>query len=102
MKEGYRMTGRLDAVLEKVHKYIFPAILLFYPLRHINWGLDLGDTGYNYGNFQFMGTEHMDPMWLFSTYLASAVGRLLMNLPFADTMLGMNFYTGLAVSLLAL
>ena len=53
MKEGYRMTGRLDAVLEKVHKYIFPAILLFYPLRHINWGLDLGDTGYNYGNFQF-------------------------------------------------
>ena len=96
------MTGRLDAVLEKVHKYIFPAILLFYPLRHINWGLDLGDTGYNYGNFQFMGTEHMDPMWLFSTYLASVVGRLLMNLPFADTMLGMNFYTGLAVSLLAL
>ena len=69
-KEGKRMTGRLQAALERVQKYLFPAILLLYPLRHINWGLDLWDTGYNYANFQFMGTDHMDPMWLFSTYLA--------------------------------
>lgn len=85
-----------------LERFLFPAILLLYPLRHIHWGLDLMDTGYNYGNFQFMGTEHMDPMWLFSTYLANACGALLMKLPFADSLMGMNFYTGLFISVLAL
>lgn len=80
---------------------LFLVILVFYPLRHINWGLDLWDTGYNYANFQYMGTEHMDPMWLFSTYLSNVAGNLLMKLPSAGTLMGMNFYTGLIVSLLA-
>lgn len=77
-------------------------ILAFYPLRHISWGLDLWDTGYNYANFQYMGTEHMDPMWLFSTYLTNVLGNLLTKLPRADTLMGMNLYTGLSASLLAL
>ena len=47
-------------------------ILAFYPLRHIQLGLDFWDTGYNYANFQYMGTKHMDSMWLFSTYLTNA------------------------------
>lgn len=81
---------------------LFIVILVFYPLRHINQGLDLWDTGYNYSNFRYMGTEHMDPMWLFSTYLSNAVGNLLMKLPSAGSLMGMNFYTGLFVSLLAL
>lgn len=80
---------------------LFIVILVFYPLRHINWGLDLWDTGYNYSNFQYMGTEHMDSMWLFSTYLSNAVGNLLMKLPSAGNLMGMNFYTGLIVSLLS-
>lgn len=80
--------------------YIFPLILLLYPLRHIAVGLDLWDTGYNYANFRYMGTEHMDSMWLFSTYLANAVGHLLTFLPGGHTLLGMNLYTGLFVSLL--
>jgi len=80
---------------------LFIVILVFYPLRHINWGLDLWDTGYNYANFQYMGTEHMDSMWLFSTYLSNAAGNLLMKLPGGGSLTGMNFYTGLTVSLLA-
>lgn len=80
---------------------LFIVILVFYPLRHINWGLDLWDTGYNYANFQYMGTESMDSMWLFSTYLSNAAGNLLMKLPGAGNLAGMNFYTGLLVSLLA-
>lgn len=82
-------------------EFLFLAVLILYPLRHINWGLDLWDTGYNYANFQYMGLEHMDPMWLFSTYLANGVGHLLTKLPFAGGLVGMNFYTGLFVSLLA-
>lgn len=80
---------------------IFPLLLLLYPLRHIHWGLDLWDTGYNYANFRYMGLEHMDPMWLFSTYLANGVGHILTLLPFGHTLLGMNLYTGLFVSLTA-
>lgn len=81
---------------------IFIVILTFYPLRHISYGLDLWDTGYNYANFQYMGTEHMDSMWLFSTYLSNAMGNLLTKLPVGDTLMGMNFYTGLFASILAL
>lgn len=82
--------------------YIFPLILLLYPLRHIYWGLDLWDTGYNYANFRYMGLEHMDSMWLFSTYLANAVGHFFTLLPGGHTLLFMNLYTGLFTSLLAL
>lgn len=89
---------RLGNLLEN----LFIVILAFYPLRHISWGLDLWDTGYNYANFEYMGTEHMDPMWLFSTYLANVFGRLLTGLPNADTLRGMNLYTGIVVSVLAL
>lgn len=80
---------------------LYLLVLILYPLRHINWGLDFWDTGYNYANFVYMGMEHMDPMWLFSTYLANAAGHLLTKLPFAGNLAGMNFYTGLFVSVLA-
>jgi len=81
---------------------LFILILAFYPLRHIGQGIDFRDTGYSYANFRYMGVEHMDSMWLFSTYLANVTGNLLMKLPRADTLMGINFYTGLLVSLLAL
>lgn len=77
------------------------AVLVLYPLRHIAWGLDLWDTGYGYANFEYMGTRHMDPMWLFSTYLTTVIGHCLSLLPGAKTLIGMNFYTGLSISLLA-
>ncbi len=75
-------------------------VLAFYPLRHIQLGLDLWDTGYNYANFQYM--DSMESMWFFSTYLTNVVGNLLTKLPGADTLMGMNLYTGLSASILAL
>ena len=85
----------------RLWEFVFVAILVLYPLRHITWGLDLWDTGYGYANFEYMGTRHMDPMWLFSTYLTTAIGHILSLLPGAKTLVGMNLYTGLAISLLA-
>ena len=85
----------------RLWEFVFVAILVLYPLRHITWGLDLWDTGYGYANFEYMGTRHMDPMWLFSTYLTTAIGHTLSLLPGAKTLVGMNLYTGLAISLLA-
>lgn len=86
---------------KRLWEFVFVAILVLYPLRHIAWGLDLWDTGYGYANFEYMGTEHMDPMWLFSTYLTTAIGHFFSLLPGAKTLIGMNFYTGLSISLLA-
>lgn len=81
-------------------RVLFPAILLLYPLRHINVGAEWWDTGYNYGNFMYM--DRMDPMWVFGTYLGNALGNLFTRLPFGNYMMGLNVYTGLLVSLLAL
>ncbi len=99
-KESRRFTG-LSLGRLNVWEGLGLLVLILYPLRHVDWGLDLWDTGYNYANFRYFGTEHMDPMWFFSTYLANATGSLLMKLPGAGTLIGMNFYTGLFVSVLA-
>ena len=68
-------------------------ILFLYPFRNIHKGLDLWDTGYNLANFQYIGTDSMDPMWLFSTYLSNSIGHLMTLLPYGHTLRGMNFYT---------
>lgn len=80
---------------------IYILILLLYPLRHIHVGVDLMDGGYNYANFHYSGLEHMDSMWYFATWLANGVGSFLTKLPYGDTCLGMNFYTGLLVSFMS-
>lgn len=85
---------------EKYLKFIYPLILLLYPLRHIRVGAEWWDTGYNYANFTYM--DRMDEMWLFSTYLGNAMGNFLQKLPFGNSMVGLNLYTGLFVSTLAL
>lgn len=88
--------------MRRISEVIFVILLIVYPLRHINIGLDLWDTGYGYANFVNMGLDHMDPMWFFATYFSNVVGHLLSCLPFAHTLLGMNFYTGLLVSIIAI
>ncbi len=85
---------------EKLATILFPILLFLYPLRHICYGAEWWDTGYNYGNFVFI--DKMDSMWIFSTYLANVIGNLMTKMPFGKYMLGMNFYTGMVVSVLAL
>ncbi len=90
---------------EKKKKYIsylqclYPIILFLYPLRHIRVGMEWNDTGYNYANFVYM--DRMDEMWMFSTYLGNVFGNFLSHLPYGNTMIGMNVYTGLLVSVMA-
>jgi len=77
------------------------AILAYYPLRHVHTGGDLWDVGYNYGNFTYFGIDRIGKTWFFSTYLANAVGHLLTFLPYGNTVLGLNAYTALFSSALA-
>lgn len=94
-----QLTLQTRQKLDRALRIIFPLFLLLYPLRHIRVGAEWWDTGYNYANFTYM--ERMDEMWLFSTYLGHAVGSFFTKLPFGDTMVGLNLYTSLVVSLLA-
>lgn len=88
----------LNAVLEA----LFLLVLVMYPMRHVTWGGDFWDVGYNYGNFRFGNMESMGKMWFFSTYLSNSVGHVLSMLPFGHTVVGLNIYTGLFASLLGI
>ena len=85
------------------HNYIenvfFIVILAFYPLIHINQGLDVADTTYSLGNFQYF--DSADGTWMVATYMANVLGHALTGFPRGNTMIGMQFYTGLIVSVLA-
>ena len=83
-----------------ISKWIFPAILLIYPLIKINQGVDVSDSTYSLGNYLFF--ERLEGTWVISTYLSNVAGWLLTKLPFGITLLGMNLYTGLLVSGLVL
>ena len=78
---------------KKIFFYGAILFLFLYTFRNINQGIDVTDTGYHFSNFMYM--SEMDPMWIFSTYLASVLGHLFTLLPGGHTLLGINVYTAL-------
>ncbi len=83
-----------------MEKYVFPLVLLLYPLIGVNAGLDISDTTYSLANYEFIGS--LNPMWLFSTFLGNITGAIIMHLPRAGTMLGFGIYCSFIISLIAL
>ncbi len=90
-----RQINRLYSVYDKnrtvMENIVFPALLLVYPLLKARRGIDVSDAAYSLANFQYFTS--MDGTWAVATYLANAAGRLLMCLPFGDTLIGMYCYT---------
>ena len=97
MERVTKLYGKYRNFIENV---FFPILLVLYPLVGINQGLDVADTTYSLANFQYFG--QMKGTWMVATFLANAVGSLLMRLPFGGTLLGMYFYTSLVQSATAL
>lgn len=97
MKQISKLYVKYQTCMEK---FIFPLLLLCYPLLKINQGIDVSDTTYSLGNFQYFGS--MEGTWMVATFLANAVGSLLMHLPCGDTLIGMYFYTALFQSVTAI
>ena len=97
MKQITKIYGRYRKYIENI---MFPMILLIYPLLKINQGIDVSDTTYSLANYQYFGS--MEGTWMVATFLANAVGSLLMHLPWGDTLLGMYFYTALLQPVIAL
>lgn len=83
-----------------LEKYLFPVILLLLPFIGVNQGVDVTDTTYSLGNFQYQ--DSLDPMWMLATYIPNALGHLMLQLPGAGTMLGMNIYATLPICFMAL
>ena len=83
-----------------MEKYVFPLVLLLYPLIGVTAGLDITDTTYSMANYEFIGG--LNPMWLLSTFLGNITGAVIMHLPGAGTMLGFGIYCSFIISLTAL
>ena len=83
---------------KKILFYIAAVFLFLYAFRKVNQGIDVTDTGYHFSNFMYM--DKMDPMWIFSTYLASLLGHFFTLLPGGDTLLGINIYTAIVPAVL--
>lgn len=91
-----------DMQKEKLHKVCFWILLLLlavYPLRHIWLGVELTDSAYSAGNYRF--SDQINSMWFFSTYLANVTGQFLSGLPGGNTMMGLNAYSALFISVIA-
>lgn len=97
MERVTKLYRRYQNFIENV---LFPILLVLYPLVGINQGLEVTDTTYSLANFQYFG--QMEGTWMVATFLANAVGSLLMRLPFGGTLPGMYFYTSLVQSATAL
>ena len=100
----YKIMKSVTVVYHKyqnfIERVVFPVILILYPLLRIRQGIDVADTTYSLANFQYFAS--MDGTWMVATFLANALGSLLMHLPYGDTLPGMYFYTALIQSLTAL
>lgn len=83
---------------KKILFYAASIFLFLYAFRNVNQGIDVTDTGYHFSNFLYM--SEMDPMWIFSTYLASVLGHLFTLLPGGSTLLGINIYTAIIPAVL--
>ncbi len=78
---------------------LYIIILLIYPIIGADQGVSPVDPTYSLANFRFF--NDMSGTWIIATFLANAVGHLLMCLPGASCFLGMNIYTSLIVGLIA-
>ena len=83
----------------KIWNIVFLIVLFLYPLRHIWLGVELTDSAYSAGNYRF--SEQINSMWFFSTFLANVVGKVLSALPLGNTLMGLNAYTSLFISIVA-
>ncbi len=91
---------RLKKYQRPIEKWVFPVLLFLYPFIGVTQGVDVTDTTYSLGNYQFM--DSLDPMWIVATFIPNIWGRFLTFLPMGNTMLGMSIYCTVIISATAL
>ena len=66
---------KLKKFQRPAERFLFPLILLVWPLIQFRQGLDLADTTYALSNYAFLGKEGTASTWYFATFLANRVGN---------------------------
>lgn len=79
---------------------LLPVVLILWCLIKVNQGVDVSDSTYSLGNYLF--ADRLSGVWVTSTYMSNLAGSLLVSLPFGNTLIGMNIYTGLVLAVIAL
>ena len=79
---------------------IFSLAIIFFAFAKVNKGIDISDSAYSPGNF--VNLNSLDGMWYYSTFYANLLGKLFTKLPYGETLLGLNIYTGLIKLAIAL
>ena len=74
-------------------------ILVLLPFLHVNVGIGIADQGYNLANFEAF--PDMNRTWMIATLVANLIGKFFTILPFGHTMLGMNVYCTLLLSVMS-
>ncbi len=80
--------------------WLFPLILLLYPLIGASQGVDITDTTYSLGNYIY--SDGADTMWFLATFIPNVFGKFLTFLPGSGNMLAMNIYCSFIISITAL
>lgn len=83
-----------------IENAVYPLALIILPLINYNQGVDISDSTYSLGNYMF--ADHLDGMWVVSTFLSNKIGALILKLPGAEALRIANLYTGLVLSVIAL
>lgn len=89
------MSSKNFSYRKLIIKFVFPLILLFWPLINVAEGVNLVDSAYSLGNYMFF--NDMASSWKYATYLSNLVGYVFCLLC-GGKLLAMNILTGLIVS----
>lgn len=81
-------------------KTLFPLCLILFALLKVDKGVDLMDSTYSLGNFEFL--PEANGVWFLLTFISNVTGFLFTLLPFGTTMLGMKVYTSLVIAALGI
>lgn len=89
------MSKTIDFKADVVHnnnryRIILGIVLFMYATYCSRRGVDVSDTTYALGNYQYM--DQLDSMWMIATFLSNMFGRLILSLPGAGTLYGVTVY----------
>ena len=71
-------------------RILFGIVLFIYAAFCRPRGIDVSDTTYGLGNYQYM--DSLDLMWIIATFISNIFGRLIISLPGAGTLYGATVY----------
>ncbi len=78
------MLKKLKKLQNPLERYVFPLLLVLWPLVPLRQGVSVMDTTYSLANYRYPQGAGM--MWSIATFLANLTGRAFMALPVGKTM----------------